>query len=535
VTAVVIGGAIDPDRVAAYIRWSTEEQAEGTTLEVQRDACRHYMLSQRWQCREELIFVDDGYSGGSLERPGLDRLRAAVRAGEVSCVVVYKLDRLSRSVLDTVSLVLGEWDGLCYVKSTREPVDTTTPAGKMFFYMLASYAEWERSVIRDRTMAGKAKRAQQGRNPGFTAPFGFRRGAAPGELAVDEAEAAIVRRIYREFLAGRTLRQIAAGLDQDRIRPRSAARWRTTTLSQMLANPIYAGTLAYGRSAALPAPLRLRAGRSRIRFEQPRYAAVQGAVPAIVSPEEFGRAAERRRHGGAVAGPRPADGEFLLSGIARCRCGAVLRGDTRSGRGARYYRCTGARLCQAGMIPAPALDGVVWHAAAGALPEGMGAQESGTKPETDSRQTERRLAELARRRRRIDSDYERGELPARLYAERVAALADEEARLRKAGALQERAPALQERAPAPGPPALFEAWAALEPGERRELLRLLLSACNAHRLRQTERAAGADRLVVSLTLRRAEPAADGTRSLPPAEPQSGGAAHRVSGPVRAAG
>jgi site-specific DNA recombinase len=111
------------DRVGIYIRWSTEDQGEGTTLAVQREACQSYIHSQGWTPSDALTFVDDGISGGTVDRPALTRLRAAVRAGEVDCVVVYKLDRLSRSVVDMVKLVLEEWDGHCYLKSAREPLE----------------------------------------------------------------------------------------------------------------------------------------------------------------------------------------------------------------------------------------------------------------------------------------------------------------------------------------------------------------------------------------------------------------------------
>ncbi|HWI61263.1 MAG TPA: recombinase family protein, partial [Symbiobacteriaceae bacterium] len=158
-------------KVAIYIRWSTEDQGEGTTLEVQMDACKGYILSQGWPFRDDLIFVDDGISGATLDRPALGRLRGLVREGEVDCVVVYKLDRLSRTVLDMLKLVLEEWEGCCHVKSAREPIDTLTPTGKMFFYQLMSFAEWERNVIRERTMAGRLRRAQEGKNPGLMMPY----------------------------------------------------------------------------------------------------------------------------------------------------------------------------------------------------------------------------------------------------------------------------------------------------------------------------------------------------------------------------
>ncbi|HYG59811.1 MAG TPA: recombinase family protein, partial [Symbiobacteriaceae bacterium] len=192
---------MDPNKVAIYIRWSTEDQGEGTTLDVQLDACRAYMVSQGWSFREDLVYVDDGVSGATMERPALGRLRGTVARGLVECVVVYKLDRLSRSVLDMLKLVLEEWDGRCHVKSAREPIDTLTPTGKMFFYQLMSFAEWERSVIRDRMHSGRVRRAQQGRSPGAPLPHGYIK-QADGAIAIDEAAAMAVRRIFRLYLSG---------------------------------------------------------------------------------------------------------------------------------------------------------------------------------------------------------------------------------------------------------------------------------------------------------------------------------------------
>ncbi|HWI66646.1 MAG TPA: recombinase family protein, partial [Symbiobacteriaceae bacterium] len=269
--SVMYGLAVDPGRVAVYIRWSTDEQTEGTTLAVQREACEHYVRAQGWQFRDDLVYVDDGYSGGSLDRPGLAALRRAVQEGRVTCVVVFKLDRLSRSVLDTVSLVLQEWEGLCYIKSTREPVDTTSPAGKMFFYMLASYAEWERSVIRERTMSGKVKRAQQGKNPGGIAPYGYVRGDRPGEVVVHEGEAGVVRRIFASYAAGHGLHQIAAALNREGVKPRRSTRWFPTTVAQMLANPMYLGVREYGRTTLVPPNMRKSVGKRRVAFDEPRY------------------------------------------------------------------------------------------------------------------------------------------------------------------------------------------------------------------------------------------------------------------------
>ncbi|HWI65609.1 MAG TPA: recombinase family protein, partial [Symbiobacteriaceae bacterium] len=124
------------DRVALYVRWSTDDQSEGTTLQVQLEGCRHFALSQGWTPQAELTFIDDGYSGATLDRPALRRLRDLVARGEIDCVIVFKVDRLSRNIVDAVDLVLGEWRDTCYFKSAREPIDSSTDLGRMIFSVL---------------------------------------------------------------------------------------------------------------------------------------------------------------------------------------------------------------------------------------------------------------------------------------------------------------------------------------------------------------------------------------------------------------
>jgi site-specific DNA recombinase len=495
------GVAVDPERVAVYIRWSTDEQSEGTTLEVQRESCEHYLLAQGWKLREELVFVDEGYSGGSLERPGLDALRKAVRAGRVSCVVVFKLDRLSRSVIDTVNLVLQEWEGLCYVKSTREPVDTTTSAGKMFFYMLASYAEWERSVIKERTMSGKIKRAQQGKNPGFVAPYGYKRGDKPGEWLIDEDEATIVRRVFEEYIAGKGIHTIAAGLYNSGIRPRRSDRWHATTIAQMLTNLSYTGVLEYGKTTVAPRAVQKSIGKQRLTFEEPRYARVEGALPVIISAELFERVQRVHASKAVVRGKRSLSTEFLLTGIVRCPCGGFLRGDTRAGKAKRYYRCCNTVAsrptpCKSGMVPSDELDETVVTEVRRAFDPANRAvhlvdwerqtQEAANRVEADLANVRSTLAGLSGRRKRLDADYDAGDLPAKLYASRVEKLEEEENQLRESEAeglkrLEEIRKAKFNATEFDELAARIDAWDNLSMAERKQVLRHAVGACTAFR------------------------------------------------------
>jgi site-specific DNA recombinase len=332
----VFGGGqkFDPNKVAIYIRWSTEEQGQGTTLEVQQEACQYYCKSQGWNHRSDLVFVDEGYSGGTLDRPALTQLREAVKQGQVECVVVYKLDRLSRNLLDCVTLVRKEWGPHCALYSTKENFDTQSPVGQMVFNILVSFAEFERNVIRDRTMSGKLKRAQQGRNAGQVYPFGYKKGD-DGEWALDgwdeerhcfTGRAAILRRIFDDYLSGVSARAIADHLREEGVPASKGGSWRYNTISALLANPSYMGKYTYGRR---------RGGK---RGQEP-VLEVEDAFPPIVSEKEWDTV-QRMRTERAALSPRSLASDYLLSGLARCgKCGGTLAGAGNK-PGYRYYTCT---------------------------------------------------------------------------------------------------------------------------------------------------------------------------------------------------
>lgn len=462
-----------PDQVATYIRWSTDEQGHGTTLAVQRERVEWFMRSQGWEPREDLTFIDDGYSGGSLDRPALTRLREAVRQGRVRCVVVYRLDRLSRSLIDTVNLVRREWENRAVLCSATENFDTRSPVGQMIFNILASFAEFERNLIRDRTASGKRKRAEQGRNAGQRYPLGYRKGPDGGwELDSRDREtgrlrgpAALVRRIFKAYLSGMGTGTIARMLNAEGIPTPMGRVWRFHYLVRILRNPIYAGRYRYGRGDAATQ--------------------VEEALPAIVSAEEFqrvqGRLQERQ-------GPRSACAAYLLTGLARCgRCASPMAGSR--GRTKRYYVCTGRTLlhrCDCGYIDADAAETALLAAARRVLPVQPTRQtlqrwwrEALERQQARLAGLEAERATLERQRRRLEDEFLAERLTAAGYSgliervtRRLAALEDE---LWRATALLT---ALSGR---PVETIETEPWAALEQEEVREALRLLTAELTLYR------------------------------------------------------
>ncbi|HWI66495.1 MAG TPA: recombinase family protein [Symbiobacteriaceae bacterium] len=426
---------IRPDKVAIYIRWSTEDQGDGTTLVVQQDGCQHYVMSQGWRVTPSLIFIDDGYSGGTLNRPKLDELRLAIKAGEVDCVVVYKIDRLSRSVMDTVNLVLGEWEGRTFLKSAREPIDTTTAMGKQFFYMLVSYAEWERAVIKERTFSGKLRRAKEGKSPGGPVPYGYRLSGQAGILEIDPEKAETIRRIFRMYLEESGAYAITDALNREGLPSPTGLKWHMNTILKMLKNPVYSGQLVYGKVTTNTRRQRDKSEPWYLKNPEPVRAESQ--FPAIVSVEDFERVQTLMgRRNPNKTGVRALSSDYLLTGLLRCECGGAMVSHTAmrgNNKVYSYYACQnkkgrGGHGCSTGLIPQAILDSEVERK----LEELLQSEEAyrnfislrwaAVDAQLRDTQNRRRQAivtvdQLLEQARRLNRDYRSGTLSATLYDE----------------------------------------------------------------------------------------------------------------------
>lgn len=350
---------IRPDRVAIYIRWSTDDQANGTTLQVQLDSCRHYVTSQGWAVRNELVFIDDGYSGATLDRPSMKRLRIHIEAGEIDCVVVHKIDRLSRNLLDTVTLVLKEWDGACAIRSVLEPIDTASDHGRVLFSILAVFAEHERSIIRERTVSGRLKRTQAGEINPARPPLGYRLvGGKRGVWEEHSIEGPIVRHIFRLAADGLSVFQIVQDLRSAGVPSRTGKAFTVRTVNHVLCNRAYIGELIYGkcevkriRVGVVPAPSDRSRHESAFkirRIKRPTplvHLHSVKAFPAIVDQElwkEAHRHLTHNRDARSSAGSRGLHSRHLLSGLLQCECGSNMVYQSPQGRYG-YYVCSAKR------------------------------------------------------------------------------------------------------------------------------------------------------------------------------------------------
>ena len=244
-------------RCAVYTRKSTEEglEQEFNTLHAQREACAAFILSQKhegWQLLPE-FYDDGGYSGGTMKRPGLRQLMADVEAGQVDVIVVYKVDRLSRSLADFAKIVeVLDRVGVSFV-SVTQAFNTTTSMGRLTLNVLLSFAQFEREVtgerIRDKVAASKKK----GMWMGGPVPLGY--DVKDRKLLVNPIEAATVRHIFERYSALRSGPQVvdellARGV-RTKLRPLKDGRqvggvpFTLGPLSHLLNNPVYVGEVRH--------------------------------------------------------------------------------------------------------------------------------------------------------------------------------------------------------------------------------------------------------------------------------------------------
>ncbi len=249
----------DPKRCAIYTRKSTDEGLEQdfNSLHAQREACEAYIRSQKaegWRL-VDTAYDDGGFSGGTIDRPAVQRLLADIRGKRIDVVVVYKIDRLTRALADFAKMVeVFDAFGVSFVAATQQ-FNTTTSMGRLTLNVLLSFAQFEREVtaerIRDKIAASKKK----GMWMGGVVPLGYR--VEDRKLLVEPAEAETVRDIFRRYLELGCVRRLALDLERDGIRTklrtgtcgrnRGGGLFGRSGLYALLANPTYVGEIRHGQ------------------------------------------------------------------------------------------------------------------------------------------------------------------------------------------------------------------------------------------------------------------------------------------------
>jgi len=339
-------------KAALYTRVSTEDQArEGYSLGVQKDYLVDFAKREGLEiCFADgkgTVYMDDGYSGYSLDRPALNQLLEDARAKKFDLILVYKLDRFSRRLRDILN-ILDELDGLgIQFKSATEPYDTTTSSGKLMLQQLGSFAEFERNRIIERVFPGMVRGVQAGHWQGSRyAPFGYSYDKTAKRLLLVEEEAQLVREIFRRYISGEPCQKIAGDFFQKKILSRSGGTFNSSLVRKILRNKLYTGKLVWNAHHYDRKQKTLK-GCRYIKNDPSKVVEADGLHQAVIPAEVFARAQyildQNRR--GSFHRKRVRD--YVLSGILTCaKCGYRYLGvsnvkNHKTNEKRPYYRCSG--------------------------------------------------------------------------------------------------------------------------------------------------------------------------------------------------
>jgi site-specific DNA recombinase len=368
--------------VAVYVRVSTQRQTQAQTIEQQLERLRAHLRSQGVVLTSEGIFRDDGYSGATLNRPGLDRLRDAVRAGEVTQVLVTDPDRLARNYVKLMVLLEELERAGCEVTFLDRPLGRD-PQDQLLLQIRGAVAEYERTLIAERMRRGRQAKLRAGcLLPWSRAPYGYRldpdRPRDPAGVTVEPTEAAMVQELFASFVQEHTsLRSLAKHLQGlGIVSPTGRPRWRTTSLRGLLTNPTYTGQVYAGRWHNQAARTRHSATRPIGRSSEtvvPVPAAhwlPVASIPALISEERFAQAQAKLAQNRAFARRHNTTHAYLLRALVSCGvCRSSCLCRTVHRRYA-YYVCCGKgdplrrrreEPCLARFAPAHQLDDLVWR------------------------------------------------------------------------------------------------------------------------------------------------------------------------------
>ena len=315
-------------KTAIYVRVSTDEQAkEGYSIRAQIDKLKSYIEIKDWSFYK--VYADEGISGKNItDRPAMNELIADIKAGRVDNVLVYKIDRLTRSTRDLIDLTEIFKNHHCTFNSLMESIDTKTASGRMFLKIIGIFAEFERENIIERITLACEKKVKEGYTLGtFTTSYGYDREPGQKVQTINPAEAEIVREIYAMFLDGNmSFHAIAQNLNHRNIKAKLGGTWSQNTIGQLIKNPNYMGKVRYGME------------------DKERYFEAEGKHEAIISEEVYYAAQKKLEKFRKKAYTKRPKEDHYYSGTLYCgECGAKL-----STHGDYKTSATGEKIVNAG-------------------------------------------------------------------------------------------------------------------------------------------------------------------------------------------
>ena len=292
------------NKVALYVRVSTTSQLEeGYSIEEQKAKLESYCDIKDWHIYK--VYTDGGFSGSTTERPALEQLIKDAQSKLFDTVLVYKLDRLSRSQKDTLYLIEDIFlkNNIEFV-SLLENFDTSTPFGRAVIGLLSVFAQLEREQIKERMQLGKLGRAKAGKSMMWAkTSYGYNYDKETGSMTINEYEALAVKEIFTSYLAGMSITKLRDKINEEYPKQPS---WSYRTIRGILANPVYCGLNQY------------------------KGQTFQGTHKPIISLADFEQTqrelAKRQQTAKELSNPRPFQAKYMLSGLAQCGyCHAPLK------------------------------------------------------------------------------------------------------------------------------------------------------------------------------------------------------------------
>lgn len=353
-------------RCAIYTRKSVDEglEMEFNSLDAQREAAENYIASQKgkgWVCLPER-YDDGGYSGGTLNRPALARLLADCEAGKIDVILVYKIDRLSRSICDFADLTkkFDRWNvSFC---SVTQDINTATSSGRMMLNILVTFAQYEREIIGERIRDKMEATRKKGLWAGGCVAIGYR--LENSRLLPNPDEVPIVRRIFTRYAEIQSAKQVAMELNNDGVRTRNGSEWNKPRIYRVLNNYAYIGKILYKGT--------VYDGVHEAIIEKPLWDRVHEYL-------DDNSSRERTDHTVVPSNISP------LKGLLKCgHCGGPMMAYNRrkKGRVYTYYRCLrdskrAESTCPIREVAAPVVDELVRRQLTAVLrsPQMLGALE----------------------------------------------------------------------------------------------------------------------------------------------------------------
>ena len=407
-------------RAALYIRVSTLEQAqEGYSVGEQKERLIAYCKAKDWIIAD--IYVDGGYTGSNLKRPGIQKL--ITETDKFDLVLVYKLDRLSRSQRDTLYLIEEVFrpNDVDFI-SMQESFDTSTPFGKAMVGLLAVFAQLEREQIKERTRMGRVARAKTGLyHGGGNIPIGY--DYKDGHLVVNPYEAEQVRMIYDLYLSGSSLRNIAIKMRNDGYTNKHGSYSSWSCIRNILGNETYTGLMRFGDVV------------------------VEHAHEAIIGEDQF-RAAQilRAKKAEPLKTSITSSSKHLLTGLVICGCCGARYYVRHGSRQYSYYSCYSRTKQMPSMVKDPNCKNKIWNKAkleelvearvlevlrSPQLVEEIASKKDKPKPTNKNAGLETRIREIDKQISKLMELYQMDGIPPEILGDKINRLYNERTTLQE--------------------------------------------------------------------------------------------------------